>query len=71
MNTTETKTPDLTYGNSILSLEVNRDISGVPICTVFVDGGENFALNDTELLELYSILSNNMQELQEYFTQVA
>ena len=63
--------PDLTYNKGIIKLEVNNDGEGNPLCRIVLDDAQELVVTEFELLELRNILNENIQELQEYFTQVA
>ena len=63
--------PDLCYDKGLIKLEVDNDGEGNAICTIVLEDEQKLAVTEYELLELRNILNENVQELQEYFTQVA
>ena len=63
--------PDLCYDKGLIKLEVDNDGEGNAICTIVLEDKQELAVTEYELLELRNILNENVQELQEYFTQVA
>ena len=63
--------PDLTYNKGIIKLEVDNDGEGNSFCKIVLEDKQELVVTQFELLELRNILNENIEELQEYFTQVA
>lgn len=60
--------PDLSYEEDFISLDINQDDEYNPLCTIAIDGQE-LILTPFELIGLKNILTNNFQEIQEYFKE--
>jgi hypothetical protein len=60
--------PDLSYEEDFISLDLHQDEEYNPLCTIAIDGQE-LTLTQFELIGLKNILTNNFQEIQEYFKE--
>ena len=61
--------PDLSYKEDFISLDLNQDEEYNPLCTITIEDGQELILTPFELIGLKNILTNNFQEIQEYFKE--
>lgn len=62
--------PDLFYQEDFISLGIDNDHEGNALCTIKIDDGQELTITEDELLNLYTILKENISEIQEYFNQI-
>ena len=62
--------PDLSFEKDFIKLEIDNDGEGNPICTIKLDDNQELVLTCFELLNLKDILTENKEEIKEYFEQV-
>lgn len=61
--------PDLSYKEDFISLDLNQDGEYNPLCTITIEDGQELTITPFELIGLKNILTNNFQEIQEYFKE--
>ena len=61
--------PDLSYKEDFISLDLNQDGEYNPLCTITIEDGQELTITPFELIGLKNILTNNFQEIQEYFEE--
>ena len=62
--------PDLFYKGNFITLGIDTDKDGNAHCKIAVEDGEHLVLTECELTELIRILTDNKEEIQEYFHQI-
>lgn len=59
--------PDLFYKEDFITLGIDTDKDGNAHCKIEVEDGENLVITECELNGLIRILTDNKEEIQEYF----
>lgn len=59
--------PDLKYQEPYITLEVEDDGEGNPMCSIIIDDEDKLTLTTYELIDLYRILTTHKEELNNYF----
>ena len=62
--------PDLSYEEQFVKLEINSDDEGNAFCKIEVEDGSNVVITEPELLGLMKILTDNREEIENYFHEL-
>ena len=62
--------PDLFYEEDFISLGIEHDSEGNPMCTIEIDDGQKLTVTEPELVGLMIILKEHKEEIEDYFHQL-